>query len=175
MRRLGRQHLLFPVNQVAGVEGGDFEPVTVGDGIGGTGLHAIAAEDTPVVVDVIDLGVPLRATNPVLRSVLSSFDVYAIRGASRGAQEAGDALFQTVFVTLEDVNSPETLLKLGALQRARPVGIILHNGGLEHLPEGDAHSFSDSRDVLEDRHISPVYRKVLISAGWALSANPLNH
>src|SRR5579864_9581009 len=55
--RLGGQHLFFAVNQVAGVEGGDFEAVPVGDRIRGTSFDAVSTEDASIVVDVINLGV----------------------------------------------------------------------------------------------------------------------
>jgi len=42
--------------QVGGVQRGLLEAMAVGDGIGGAGFHAVAAEDAAVVVDVVDLG-----------------------------------------------------------------------------------------------------------------------
>src|ERR1700719_727284 len=46
------QQLFFAINEVAGVEGGQFETVSVRDGVRGAGLNAITAEDAAVVVDV---------------------------------------------------------------------------------------------------------------------------
>ena len=165
MRRPGGQHLLFAVNQIAGVKGRDFEPVPVGDGIGGTGFHAVAAEDASVVVDVVDLGIALGAADPILGRVLRRLDIDAIRGAGGGAQEASHTLFQAMLVALEHVHSPIALLKHRALQRPRTVGVVLDDGGLKHLPEGDAHAFGDRRNVLEDGHTYLVYRKRRSGAG----------
>jgi hypothetical protein len=53
------QHIVLAHDQGGGVQGGQLEAVAVGDGVGGAGLHAVAAEDAAVVVDVIDLGVAL--------------------------------------------------------------------------------------------------------------------
>jgi len=86
MRWLGGQHLLFAVDQVAGIEGCDFEAVSVGNGVGGTGFHAVAAENTSVIVDVVDLGVALGAADAGSFGVVARLDVNAVRGAGRGPQ-----------------------------------------------------------------------------------------
>src|SRR5689334_13460655 len=70
--------LLFAVHQVAGVVSGQFEPVAMGDGVSGTGLNAVAAEDAAVVIDVVNLGVTLSAADPILRGVLGSLNVNAV-------------------------------------------------------------------------------------------------
>src|SRR3954465_4719352 len=54
-----RQHLLFAVDQIGGVQRRNLKAVPVGDGVSRTSLDAISAEDTAVVVDVIYLGVAL--------------------------------------------------------------------------------------------------------------------
>jgi hypothetical protein len=146
------QHLLFTVDQAAHVEAGHLESMPVRDGVGGAGLHAISAEDTPIVVDVVDLSVALGATHTALRRILSRLDVNAIRWAIRRAQEAGHAFFQSILVPLQHVGAAKTRLELSALQRPRSVRIVLHDRRLEHLHEGDAHTFGDGRYVLQHRH-----------------------
>jgi hypothetical protein len=84
----------------------------------------------------------------MLSGVLGCFDINAIRWTRGGAQEAGYAFFQAIFVALEDVESAEAFLEDRALQWSRAIGIVFHDGWLEHLPEGDAHSFGDSSYVL---------------------------
>src|SRR6266496_411645 len=79
------QHLLLAVHQIAGIEGSQFKPMSVGNRIGRTRFHAIPAKNAPVVIDVVDLGIALGATDAVLRRVLGSLDIDAIRGAGRGA------------------------------------------------------------------------------------------
>jgi len=157
--------LLLAVDQVAGVKTGDFEAVSMSNSVGGTGFDAVATEDASVVVDVVDLGITLGPTDPVLRSVLGSLDIDAIRGARGGAQKTCHAFFEAVFVALQHVHTAIALLEHGALQGTGPVGIVLDNRGLEHLPEGDAHAFGDRGDVLKDLHTFLVYRKGWMGAG----------
>ena len=75
-----RKQLLFSIDQTAGVERCQLEFMTVRNGVGGAGLHAVAAEDTAVVVDVIDLGVSLAAADALLIGVFRGFYVNAIGG-----------------------------------------------------------------------------------------------
>src|SRR6202043_1013309 len=62
----GGQHLLLAVNQIAGVESRQLESMSMGNRIGRASLHAIAAENAAVVIDVVDLGVALGATDTLL-------------------------------------------------------------------------------------------------------------
>jgi hypothetical protein len=85
--------------------------------------------------------------------VLGGLNVDAVRGAGGGAQEAGHALFQAVFVALQLVRAAEALLEDCAPRRGPgAVRVVLHLGGLQHLPEGDAHALGDGGDVAHDRH-----------------------
>src|SRR6185437_9816544 len=102
-RRPGRQELLFAVNQVAGVVGGQLKAVPVGDGVRGAGLYAVSAEDAAVVINVIDLGVTLGAADAVLFSVLGGLNVNAVGRAGGSAQETRNALFQAVLIALQHV------------------------------------------------------------------------
>src|SRR3954471_11592301 len=115
----GGEHVLLALHQGRGVVAGGLEAVPVRDGVGGAGLDAIPAENTAVVIDVVDLRVTLAAGNAELIRVLGRFNIDAVGRAGRGAKEAGDALFQAVNVTLQDVNAAEPLLELGRL-----VGVV---------------------------------------------------
>jgi len=154
--RPGGEHLLLAVDQVAGVKAREFEAVSVGDGIRGTGLDAVSAENASVVVDVVNLGVALGAAHPMLGRVLGCLDVNAVGGAGGCAEKAGHTLFQSILVALQHVHTAETLLEFGAAKRSRPVRIVLYLGGLEHLHEGDAHALGDGGYVLQNRHTGPV-------------------
>src|SRR4051812_43225116 len=148
LRRLRRradvdQQLFLAVDEVRGIEGRDLEAVSVRDGVGGAGLDAVSAEDAAVVIDVVDGGVALGAGDAALSSVLRGLDVNAIRWTGRGAEEAGDALLQSVLVALEHVHAAEALLEDGALERSFAIRIVLHDRRGEHLPEGDGHSLRD--------------------------------
>src|ERR1700732_265170 len=102
-----------------------------------TSLHAVSTKDTTVVIDVVDLGVAFGAAYAVFGGVVGGFDVDAVGGAVGGAEEAGYALFQAVFVALEDVGAAEAGFEPCSLQRTFAVGIVFDRRGLEHLHEGD--------------------------------------
>jgi len=132
------QHLLFAVNESRGVVAGEFEAMAVRNRVGGTGFYTVAAKDTAVVVDVIDIRIALAAAEAGFRSILCGFDVDAIGWAGRRAQKAGDALFQAVFIALQNMGAAITLF-----EARRPVRILLGDSGLQHLLESDAHAFGD--------------------------------
>jgi len=46
----------------------------------------------------------------------------------------------------------KTLLEDGATQRAFSVRIVLHLGGFEDLPEGDAHPLGNAGEIAHNRH-----------------------
>src|SRR5580704_18284226 len=163
MRWPGCQHLLFPVNQIAGIKRSQLEPMSMRNRIGRAGLHAVPAKNTPVVIDVVDLGVAFGAAYALFGGVVGGFDVDAVRGTVGGAEEAGYALFESVFVALQDVGATEASFELRSLERTFAVGIIFYRCGLEHLHEGDAHAFGDGGDIFQDRHTFLVYRR---SAGY---------
>ena len=112
-----------------------------------TSFHAVSTKDTSIVIDVVDFGVALGAAYAVFGGVVGGFDVDAIRRAVGGAEEAGYAFFQSVFVALQDVGSAEAGFEPRSFQRTFAVGIIFYRRGLEHLHEGDAHAFGDGSDV----------------------------
>jgi len=151
-RRERDQHVFFAHDEIGGVQSGQLEAVAMGDGVGGAGFNAVAAEDAAVVVDVIDLGVALRRGDALLGGVFGGLDVNAIGGACGGAEEAGHALFQAVLVTLQDVGSAIARLEDRSAQRAFSVGVILHLSGREDLSKGDAHALGDAFDVAHNRH-----------------------
>src|SRR5664280_440201 len=67
-RRRGK-HVLFAFDQRGSIVAGRFESVAVGDGVGGARLHAVAAEDTAVVIDVVDPVSYTHLTLPTKRIV----------------------------------------------------------------------------------------------------------
>src|SRR4051794_26356722 len=78
---LASQHHLLGVNEIGSVEGGQFESVAMRDRVRGTRLHAVSAENTAVVIDVVNLGVTLGAADAVLGRVFRRLDVNAVRRA----------------------------------------------------------------------------------------------
>ncbi len=154
----GHEHVLFAHDEVRRVQAGQLKAVSVGDGIGGAGFDAVSAEDAAVVVNVVDLRVTLGAGDAVLGRVLGGFNIDAVRGAGRGAEKAGDALFQAIFIALKHVRTAEAVLQNGAACGAGAVRVVLYLGRLEHLLEGDAHSLADGRDVAHNGHASSIER-----------------
>jgi len=125
------QQLFLAVNEGVGIVGGYLEIVAVGDGIAGASFHTIAAENAAVVVDVINLGVALRGADAVVAGVLRGLDVNAIGRAGRRAKEAGNALFQTIFVAAQNMDTTIAILKVHGFG-----GIILRHRGADHHLEG---------------------------------------
>jgi hypothetical protein len=150
----GGQHLLLAHDQIGGVETRQFESVAVRDGVRRTGLDAISAENAAVVVDVVYLGIALGAADAVFGRVLGGFDVNAIRRTRRRAQETRDTLFQSILIALQNVRPAETRFQPGSAQGTFAVGIVLHGRGIEHLPEGDAHSLGNRGNVFQDWHVT---------------------
>ena len=130
--------------------------MTMRDGIGRTSLHTIAAKYTSIIVDVVDLSVAFGARNPFFSGVFRGFYVDAVRGTGGGAEETGYTLFQSIFVALQDVHAAKTFLKFCAFQRAGTVGIVLDDGWLKHLLQGDGHPLRYGADVFEHGHASSV-------------------
>src|SRR5690349_8469751 len=122
----------------------------MGDSIGGTGFHAISAEDTAVIVYVVNLGIALGTAYPVLCRVLCSLNVDTVGRAIGGTKKTGDALLQPIFISLQDMDPAIPLLHLGPPQGSGPVGIVFDHRRLEHLPEGNAHSLGDRGDVFKN-------------------------
>ena len=124
----------------------------MGNRVGRASLHAIPTKDTSIVVDVINLGVALRAAHTVGLGVLGCLDVDAVRRAGRRAQKTGHAFLQPVFVALQHVHSAVTFFEACAPQRPRTIRIVLDLRRLKHLHEGDAHPLRDRLDVFQHWH-----------------------
>jgi hypothetical protein len=155
----GGQHLLLAVNQIGDVEGRQLKPMPVRDRVSRASFHAIPAEDTSIVIYVVDPGVTLGAADPVLGGVIGGFNVDAVGWARRGAKEAGHTLLQPILVALKHVGAAKAGFDASPAKRPLAVGIVLDGGGLEHLHKGDAHPLGNGRDVLKNRHAQLVYRR----------------
>ena len=146
------EHIFLAHDQIGGVERSQLEAVTVGDGVGGAGLDTVAAEDAAVVVDVVGFGVAFAGRDALLGGIVGCLDEDAVGWAGGGAEETGDAFFESVFVALQLVSATEARLEDGSAQRTWTVGVVFDFRGLKHLPECDAHAFGDSGRVANDRH-----------------------
>lgn len=150
MRGPRGQQLLLAINQIRRVERGQLKSMPMRDRIRGARLYAVSAENAAVVVNVVNLSVPLGAADAVLGSILCRLNVNAIRRAIRRTEETRDTLFQAILVALEDVHAAIPFLEPRSPERPRAVRIVLHNRGLEHLLEGDGHSLGYGGYVFED-------------------------
>ena len=143
--RPGFEELLFAIDHGVDVVGSEFKAVSVSDGVGGAGFDAIAAENAAGIVDVVDLGVAVGVGDAIFGGVFGGFDVNAVGGAGSGAEEAGDALLETVFVALQDVDAAVARLEVHGLVR-----IVLRGGLLEHGDEGDFEAFVENFEGAEE-------------------------
>src|ERR1700737_439438 len=102
----------------------------VRDRIGRASFNAIPAEDTSIVIYVVNPGVPLSAADPVLGGVVGGFNVDAVGRACCGAKEAGHTLLQSIFVALEHVGAAKAGFNTRPAKRTLAVGIVFDGGGL---------------------------------------------
>ena len=115
------------------------------DRIGGASFDAIAAENAAGVIDVVHLCITLAGGDAFRVSIFCGLDVDAIRGAGGGAQKTTDALFETVFVTLKDVNAA-----IAGLDACGNVGIAFRRRLAEHGPQGDAETLVEREKCFAD-------------------------
>ena len=133
------EELLLAVNQGVRIVGGNLKPVAVDDGVARAGLHAVATEDAPVVINVVNLCVTLRSADPLLAGILSRFNVNAICGASRRAEESGYAFLEPIFIAFQNVQPAVAVFKMNGFVR-----VVLRHRGLEHGPKSDGKTLGQS-------------------------------
>src|ERR1700761_7691371 len=98
--------------------------MSMGDCIGGTGFQALSGEDAAVVVDVIDGSVPLGSADPVFGGILGSLDVNAVGRTGSRAKKTGHTLFQSILITLKNMQPTKTLLEDSSAQGTWAIGIV---------------------------------------------------
>jgi hypothetical protein len=130
------EQLFLAIDHGIDVGRGELKSMAVGDGISGTGFHAIAAEDATRVINIVYAGVPLTRGDSLCVRVFRSFDVDTTSGAGGGAQETADTLFQSVFISMEDVNAPITRLEMDGF-----FGVIFGDRFPQHVAEGHPEAF----------------------------------
>ena len=110
--------------------------MAMGDSVGWACFHAISAEYTAGVIDVVNASVAFTGGNAICIRVFRGFDVNSAGRAGGGAQKAADAFFQSIFIPLEDMDPSITRLEMDGLLR-----IIFRDGLLQHVTEGHAEAF----------------------------------
>ena len=78
------EKLFFAINQRIDVVSGELKTMPVGNRIRRASLDTVTAENAARIIDVVNAGVSFPGGNPAGIGVFSSFDVDAIRRASRG-------------------------------------------------------------------------------------------
>ena len=84
--------MLLAVNQITGIKGRQLKPMPMRDRIRRASLDAIPTKNTPVVIDVVDLGVAFGAAYAVFGGVVGGFDVDAVGGAGGGDRPGGEGV-----------------------------------------------------------------------------------
>ena len=115
----------------------------VGDRVCRACLHAISAENAPRIINVVNAGIPLPCRDPVCRRIFCCFDVNAVRRASRRAQKAAHAFFQTVFIALQYVNTAIPWLEMNRLVR-----IVLRDRLPKHISKCHAETLGKGGERL---------------------------
>src|ERR1051325_6348863 len=89
----GNQQIVFGLEEVCATVDGELEIVAVRDRVLRAGLDAVAAEDAPAVVYVVDLCEALiNACSLSGRArIITGDDIDAVRWTGRSAQETGHA------------------------------------------------------------------------------------
>src|SRR2546427_9826541 len=96
--------------------------MSMSDGVSGTGLNTITAEDAAGIIDIIDFRVALAGGNAFGVGVLGGLDVDAVGRTGSGAEEASHKLIKTLLITVQDVNAEIARLKMDRL-----IGMIFND------------------------------------------------
>lgn len=139
------EELFFAVDQRIDIVWGEFDAVSVSNRVGGARFDAVAAKNTARIINIVDSCVPLAGRDALGFDIFRGLDIDAIRRARGGAEKAGYALLQSVFVALEDVDAAIARLNAG-----RDVGKALGGSLPKHGPQGDAEAFEERHECLAD-------------------------
>ena len=115
--------------------------MSMGNGIGWAGLNAIAAKDAARIVDVVNARVAFTGRDALRVGVFGGFDINTARRTCCGAQEAADALLESVFVAMEDMDSPVACLEMDWL-----LGIVFGDGFSQHIAKCHAETLDQGSD-----------------------------
>jgi hypothetical protein len=137
--------LFFAVDQGVYVIRGEFNVVSVGDGVRGASVNAVAAEDAAGVVDVVNAGIAFARRDSIGFGVFSSFYVNTVCGACCGTEKTTDAFLKTVFVALEHMNAA-----IAGCDGGWNLGIALRRRFTKHCSEGDAKALVERRECFAD-------------------------
>jgi hypothetical protein len=144
-RRPGLKELLFTIDQSINVVRGKLDIMAVGDGVGRTCFHAVAAKDASRIVNIVNLRIALAGRHATCFGVFRSFNVNAICRTGRGAQKTADAFFKSILVALENMYSTITWLNA-----RRHIRIGFRRGLAEHRPQSHTEPFVEGEECFAD-------------------------
>src|SRR5437879_6751104 len=143
--RPGFEQLFLAVDKRINVVCGKLKPMSMSDGVSGTGLNTIAAEDAPGIIDIIDFRVALAGGNAFGIGILGGLDVDAVGRTGGGAEEASHTLLKTLLIAVQDVNAAIARMKVDRL-----VGIVFGGGLAQPVEEGEGKPLRRGDERLTD-------------------------
>ena len=78
------------MDEGGGIQRGQLEAVSMGDGVRWAGFDAVTAKNAPVVIDVVDLGIAFGTGDSALCRVFGGLNVDTVGRAGCCAEEAGN-------------------------------------------------------------------------------------
>ena len=139
------EHLLFAIHQGIYIVWGQFKSVTVCDRVGRARFHAVTAKNASRIVDVVNRSIAFAGRDAIGVGIFRGFDVYAIRRTRRRAEKTPDTFFQSILVTMQDVDSAVARLEIYRLFRITFRHTLTkhcaecHAETIEHGPEDVEH------------------------------------
>ena len=139
--RSGFEEPFLAIDHGINIVGGELESVAVRDRVGRAGFDAVSAEDAPRIIDIVDAGVAFACRDALCFGIVGGFDIDTPGRTSRGTEKAANAFFETVFVTLQNVDTAIASLKMYGL-----LGIIFGGRLSPKVAKRDTEAFGQGRD-----------------------------
>ena len=144
-RRPRFKELLFTIYQSINVVRRKLDIVTMGDRVSRTRFHAVATEDAPRIIDVVNLRVTLTRRHAIGFSVFRGLNINAICRAGGRAKKTSDAFFEAILVALQNVNSA-----IPWLNARRNIRIRFSRGFAKHRSQRHAETFVEGKKSFAD-------------------------
>src|ERR1700739_4784063 len=89
-----------------------------------------------------------------------------LAGASRRAQETGDALLKTILIALQDMHPAVSRLEVCTLERSYSVGVVLNHGRDKHFQGCNDHRLGNCLRISENIHCPLPFSCRIIGMSW---------
>jgi hypothetical protein len=139
------KELLFAIDQGIDVVGRQLDIVAMRDCVSRARFHAVAAEYTSRIIDIVNPGVALTRRYAIRFRVFSGFNVNTIRRAGSGAEKTANAFFKTILVALQNVNSA-----IAWLNACRHIRIRFRRSFAKHRPQRHAEPLVEGKESFTD-------------------------